>query len=80
MLKKKYNSDAALNKYEARIVASEFMQVKGLDFNETFATTARSGSWRTLMALVTINKWYILQADFVAAYLSGNIKEQVYMD
>ena len=67
VLKRKYNSDMTLNKYKARIVARGFTQIRGLDFNEASATTARSGSWRALMALAAINEWYILQADFVAA-------------
>lgn len=68
-----------LDKYKARIVARGFTQTPGVDFNETSSTTARSASWRTLMALAALNNWYILQADFISAYLAGDLKETIYM-
>lgn len=80
VLKKKYKSNMELDKFKARIVARGFSQKKGIDFNETTASTARSASWRILMALAAINGWYVLQADFIAAYLAGDLKEVIYMD
>ena len=68
-----------LEKFKARIVARGFTQTRGIDFNDTSSTTARSASWRILMALAALNGWYILQADFISAYLAGNIKETIYM-
>ena len=69
-----------LDKYKAQIVARGFTQTKGVDYNETMSTTARSASWRTLMALAALNEWYILQADFIAAYLAGSLKETIFME
>ena len=80
VLKKKYLSNSKLDKFKARIVARGFTQTKGIDFNETTATTARSASWRILMALAALNELYILQADFVSAYLAGELKETVFME
>ena len=80
VLKKKYKPNMVLDKYKARVVARGFTQTKGVDFNETSSTTARSASWRILMALAALNEWYILQADFIAAYLAGELKEQIFME
>lgn len=80
VLKKKYKSGMTIEKYKARIVARGFTQTKGIDYNESSSTTARSASWRTLMALAAINEWYILQADFISAYFAGELKEQVFME
>ncbi|CAD6498717.1 BgTH12-01134 [Blumeria graminis f. sp. triticale] len=79
VLKKKYKSNMELDKFKARVVARGFLQKKGIDFNETTASTARSASWRVLMALAAINEWHILQADFISAYLAGDLKEVIYM-
>ena len=32
------------------------------------------------MALAALNKWYVLQADFIAAYLAGDLKEKIFME
>ena len=32
------------------------------------------------MALAALNGWHVLQADFIAAYLAGDLKETVYME
>lgn len=64
----------------ARLLAREFSQPQGIDFNDTSLTTARSVSWRILMALAALNFWYIFQADFISAYLTGELKENIYME
>lgn len=79
ILKRKYKSNMGFDKYKARIVARGFTQTPGVDYNETSSTTARSASWRILMALATLNEWYILQADFISAYLAGDLKETIFM-
>ncbi|POS83483.1 hypothetical protein EPUL_005493 [Erysiphe pulchra] len=77
VLKKKYKPNMVLDKYKARVVTRGFTKTKGVDFNETSSITARSASWRILMALAALNEWYILQADFIEAYLAGELKEHV---
>ncbi|KAI0990913.1 hypothetical protein K3495_g17274 [Podosphaera aphanis] len=77
ILKKKYKSKMEFDKYKARIVARGFTQTPGVDYNETSSTTARSASWRVLMALATLNGWYTLKADFISAYLARDLKETV---
>lgn len=59
MLKKKYKSNMELDKFRARVVAKGFLQKKGIDFNETIASTTISSSLGVLMALIAINEWYI---------------------
>ena len=69
-----------LDKYKARIVARGFTQTKGIEYNKTMSTTARSASWRTYLALAALNEWVIHQADFIAAYLAGDLKEVIFME
>ena len=79
ILKRKYKSNMEFEKYKARIVARGFTQTPGVDHNRPPLTTSRSTSWRILMVLATLNGWYILQADFISAYLAGDLKETIFM-
>ncbi|KAI1006505.1 hypothetical protein K3495_g1716 [Podosphaera aphanis] len=79
ILKREYLSNMEFDKYKARIVARGFTQTLGVDYNETSSTTARSASWRILIALATLNGWYTLLADFMSAYLAGDLKETIFM-
>lgn len=79
VLRKKYLSTGELEKFKARICARGFTQRKGVDYNETTATTARAASWRILMALAAIKRWYVIHIDFVAAYLNGTLSERIFM-
>ncbi|KAI1002586.1 hypothetical protein K3495_g5614 [Podosphaera aphanis] len=76
---KKYKSNMKLDKFKARIVARGFTQTQGVDFNEISSTTARPASWRIIMALAALKNWHVLQADFISAYLAGNLKETIFM-
>ncbi|RYP10891.1 hypothetical protein DL764_000327 [Monosporascus ibericus] len=79
VLKKKYTSIGELDKFKARICAKGFIQRKGIDYNETAASTVRAVHWRILMALAAYLGWHILQIDFIVAYLNGNLKEDIYI-
>lgn len=79
VLRKKFTSTGDLEKLKARICARGFTQRKGIDYNETTATTARAVHWRILMALAALHGWHIMQIDFIAAYLNGKLKEKLFM-
>ena len=49
--KVKYRSDGSIQKYKARLVARDYMQHEGIDFNETFAPIARFDTIRTVLAI-----------------------------
>ena len=44
----------SIQKYKARLVVQSFMEVKGIDYDETFAPTARATSIRLLLSLAGI--------------------------
>jgi hypothetical protein len=58
---------------KARLLAKGYSQVEGLNFDETFAPVARLESIRILLA-------YSTHHDFNSAFLSGSIKEEVYVE
>ena len=75
-MKTKLNADGSIERRKARLVAKGFMQIPGVDFDETFAAVDRIGSIRTLMVELDMN---VYQLDFGNAYLNGDIKGNIYM-
>jgi hypothetical protein len=65
---------------ETRLVAKGYLQVKGLDFDETFAPVARLESIRILLAYATHRYFKIYHMDGKSAFLNGPIKEVVYVE
>jgi hypothetical protein len=61
-------------------VAKGYSQVKGLDFDETFALVARFESICILLAYATHHDFKLDQMSVKSAFLNGHIKEKVYVE
>ena len=48
--KTKFDSEGKIEKYKARWVVKGFLQLFGLDYNETFANTVKPNAFRALFA------------------------------
>jgi hypothetical protein len=59
---------------------SMYSQVEGLDFDETYALIARLQAIRILIAYATYHGFKLYQMDMKSAFLSGPIKEEVYLE
>lgn len=75
----KYNADGEVQKYKARLVAKEYAQKQGVDFDETFSPVARLETVRTFLALAEQLQWPIYQFDVKSAFLNGELDEEVYV-
>jgi hypothetical protein len=75
----KQNEHGVVTRNKARLVVKGYSQVKGLDFNETFALIARLESIRILLAYVTHHDFKVYQMDVKSVILNGPIKEEVYV-
>ena len=64
---------------KARLVAQEYSQMEGVDYDETFAPVARMESIRILLALTCHLKFKLYQMDVKIAFLNGLLKEDVYV-
>jgi hypothetical protein len=53
---------------------------EGVDYEETFAPVSRYTSIRVVMSLVSFIGWRIHQMDVKTTFLSGIIKEEVYIE
>lgn len=76
---KKSNSDGVVTKYKSRFVVCGFSQEQGVDFNETFAPTARFSSLMILFAIKVKKGWIIKGFDVVSAYPHSPIEEEIYI-
>lgn len=66
-------------RFKARWVVQGFNQQLGIDYLETFSTTCRTETWRTLL-ITAINKgWLIIQYDVKNAFIHALIDYDVYM-
>jgi hypothetical protein len=61
-------------------VAKGYLQVEGLNFDETFAPVARLKSIRLLLAYATRHNFKLYQIDVKSVFLNGLIKEEVYVE
>ncbi|KAK2067488.1 hypothetical protein P8C59_001226 [Phyllachora maydis] len=67
-------------KYKSQLIARGFIQVEGLDYTITYASTSIPPTWRILLAIGAVLDWEIEQADFIGAFLNSALREEIYME
>jgi hypothetical protein len=70
----KHNEHGVVTRNKARLVTKGYLQVKGLDFDETFAPIARFESIHILLAYATHHDFKLYQMDVKSAFLNRPIK------
>nr|GEW61394.1 retrovirus-related Pol polyprotein from transposon TNT 1-94 [Tanacetum cinerariifolium] len=67
-------------KNKARLVAKEYRQEEGIDFEESFAPVARIEAIQIFIANAASKNMTIYQMDVKTAFLNGELKEEVYVN
>jgi hypothetical protein len=80
VFRNKQDEHGVVIRNKARLVAKEYSQVEGLDFDETYAHVARLESIRILLAYATYHGFKLYQMDVKSAFLNGPLKEEVYVE
>ncbi|MCO5608558.1 hypothetical protein L7F22_062769 [Adiantum nelumboides] len=79
IFKTKYKADGSLDKHKTRLMARGFSQRPGVDFDETYAPTARMTTIRTVLCLAAHFGWAVFQMDVKSAFLNGEMEKEVYV-
>ena len=80
VLKIKTNAQGDLEKFKARLVAKGYAQVKGVDYDDTYAPVSRFTTFRALMALTAHEGYHVSQLDVKNAFLYGDLDQtEIYM-
>lgn len=69
-----------MDKFKARLVANDYTQIEGQDYNNTFAHVTKMATVYTLLALATVKGWDLPQLDINNTFLDGDLVEKVYME
>jgi len=64
----------------AHLMAKGFMQIPGVDYDETFSPVAPFELIRLLLALAVLEDWEIHQLDIKLAFLNGVLDKEIYME
>ena len=67
-----------LEKFKARIVAKGYSQRKGVDFNDTYATTPKLSTMRYFIMIAAREGLPMYEFDIKAAYLNADLEEEIY--
>ena len=75
----KRTTDGGIDRYKARLVAKGTAQKFGIDFNETFAPTAKLCSARIVLVHALQSSRHIRQLDVKTAFLYSDLEEELYV-
>ncbi len=79
VFKLKRDVNGNVSRYKARLVARGFSQKFGIDYDEVFAPVVRIVTFRMLLAIAARNKMKVKHFDIKAAFLNGEIQEEIYL-
>ncbi len=80
IFKNKLDENETIIKNKARLVAKEYLQIEGINFEETFAPVARMETIRILLAFACYKGFKLYQMDVKLAFLNDYINEEVYVE
>jgi hypothetical protein len=80
IFKNKTNEHGTVVQNKARLVAQGYNQIKGIDFDETFAPVARLESIRILLSIACHLGFKLYQMDVKSALLNDILQEEVYVE
>jgi hypothetical protein len=65
--------------HKVQLVAQGYMQIAGVDYNDTFAPVARMEGMHTVLHIGAQRDWAMHQFDLKTAFLYGDLEEEIYM-
>ncbi|MBW0556237.1 hypothetical protein O181_095952 [Austropuccinia psidii MF-1] len=75
----KQNQQGNVTWYKVRLVVQGHQQIKGLNFDETFAPTPTFNSLQCLLTIAAALGWETQMFDVTTAYLHSNLEDMIYV-
>lgn len=79
IFKTKQDDAGRITRHKARLVVRGCSQIEGIDYSETYSPVVRYTSIRFLCALAAKYDLHMDQMNVTAAYLHGDIEEEIYV-
>ena len=79
VFKLKRNEEGEVVKHKARLMAKDYVQKQGVDFEEVFALVVRLKYIRLLLEIGAHHSWEVHHMFVKSAFLNGELKEIVYV-
>ena len=77
----KLDRDGSIVKLKARLTAMGCFQREGIDYHETFASVARTKTFRVLMSIYNLNASYTCEHwDVKNAFVNAPIEEEIWIE
>jgi hypothetical protein len=80
VFRNKQDEYRVVTRNKARLVAKDYSQVEGLDFDESFTPVARLESIHMLLTYATHHGFKLYQMDVKSVFLNVPIKEEMYVE
>ena len=80
IFKNKLDEDGEVVRNKSRLVAHGYTQVKGINFDESFAPVARLESIRILLSIACIMNFKLYQMDVKSEFLNEILHEEVFVE
>ncbi|GJZ19863.1 retrotransposon protein, putative, ty1-copia subclass [Tanacetum coccineum] len=79
IFKKRNDMDGIVHTYKARLVAKDYTQLYGVDYEEMFSPVADIRAIRILISITAFYDYEIWKMDVKTAFLNGYLDEDIYM-
>lgn len=76
----KHDATGTVNRYKARLVMQGFTQIKGLDYDESWAPCPARATVRCLLAIVAERDLELYGLDIKTAYLNAAMDKELYIE
>jgi len=76
----RHGANGRIEKYKARFVAKELLQVEGIDYDNTVILVAKYSSIKAIVAITLQMGWRIHHMNVKTMFLNGVVEEEIYIE